>query len=98
MTDIQGLFTINPKTKEYLVRIGNLNFPFKNANEILAYFLGKFKIAKLKQSRAKCLFFKNDSCLSNCLTKKFVFSQNPETTTIPFIKKSTFTFGAWFNE
>jgi len=46
MTDIQGLFTINPKTKEYLIRIGNLNFPFKNANEILAYFLGLSKIKR----------------------------------------------------
>jgi len=51
MIDIQGLIIYNPKTKEYLIRIGNLLFPFKTANEVLAYFLGKFKITKkLKQS------------------------------------------------
>lgn len=46
MIDIQGLIAYNPKTKEYLIRIGNLLFPFKTANEVLAYFLGKFKITK----------------------------------------------------
>ena len=46
MIDIQGLIIYNPKTKEHLVRIGNLLFPFKTANEVLSYFLGKFKITK----------------------------------------------------
>jgi hypothetical protein len=88
MTDIQGLFYYNNKTKEYTVKIGSLIFPFKSANEVLAYFLGNFKIAKLRQSReAKCLFFKADSYLSSYLSKKCVFSQNPEKTTIPFLKE-----------
>jgi|YelNatPaOPRAMG01_1025707.scaffolds.fasta_scaffold07478_6 hypothetical protein len=46
MIDIQGLFYVNPKTKDYLVRIGNLIFPFKSADEVLAYFLGLSKIKK----------------------------------------------------
>jgi hypothetical protein len=61
----------------------------------------KLCIKKERLSFAKayrCLFFKADSYLSNYLSKKSVFSQNPETTTIPFIKKSTFIFGVWFNE
>jgi len=45
--DIQSLFTYNPKTKEYLIRIGNLIFPFKSTEEVLAYFLGLSKIKKL---------------------------------------------------
>jgi hypothetical protein len=47
----------------------------------------------------KCLFFKVDSYLSNYLSKKSVFSQNPKTTTTQFIEKtSNFIFGEWFNE
>jgi len=57
--EIQSLFTYNPKTKEYLVRIGSLLFPFKSADEILAYFLGLSKIKKLinqKMNNEKCKF------------------------------------------
>ena len=54
MIDIQGLIIYNPKTKEHLIKIGNLLFPFKTTNEVLAYFLGKFKITKkLKRSLGK---------------------------------------------
>jgi hypothetical protein len=49
--NIQGLFTINPKTKEYFVKIGNLQFPFKSADEILAYFLGLSKIKRFINQR-----------------------------------------------
>jgi len=98
MTDIQGLFTFNPKTKEYFVKIGNLSFPFKSINEVMAYFLDLSKIKKLINQRMnneaplslKCLFFKNDSCLSNC---QVVFSTKPNYTTTPFNKNSFFTFG-----
>jgi len=38
----------------------------------------------------KSLFFKNDSCLSNC---QKVFSRNPETTTNHFFKEVSFFFG-----
>jgi hypothetical protein len=104
LTDIQGLYVINPKTKEYLIRIGHLLFPFKNANEVFAYFLGLSKMKKefKKQKMSneaplslKCLFFKNDSCLSNC---QVVFSIKPNYTTPPFNKNSFFTFGEGFNE
>jgi hypothetical protein len=57
--EIQSLFTYNPKTKEYLVRIGSLLFPFKSADEVLAYFLGLSKIKKLinqKMNNEKCKF------------------------------------------
>ena len=51
LTDIQGLYIINPKTKEYLIRIGNSLFPFKNANEVFAYFLGLSKIKRVVNQR-----------------------------------------------
>ncbi len=55
-----------------------------------------FYIGRLESASAeKCLFFKNDSYLSNY---QVVFSQNPETTTNPFIENSNFTFGERFNE
>jgi hypothetical protein len=48
--DIQSLFAYNPKTREYLIRIGNLFFPFKTIEEVYAYFLGKLKLGgKLKR-------------------------------------------------
>jgi len=60
-------------------------FPFK-----------KFGIRRLAFAKSeKCLFFKNDSCLSNC---QVVFSQNPEQTTIPFTKETNTLFGEWPNE
>ncbi|MEM3459598.1 MAG: hypothetical protein QXL71_09105 [Candidatus Bathyarchaeia archaeon] len=37
MTDIQGLYCVNPKTKEYLIRVGSLLFPFKTPEEVYAY-------------------------------------------------------------
>jgi len=37
--DIQSLFWYNPKTKEFLVRVGNLLFPFKSSDEVYAYLL-----------------------------------------------------------
>jgi hypothetical protein len=49
--NIQGLFIINPKTKEYFVKIGNLQFPFKSADEVLAYFLGLSKIKRFINQR-----------------------------------------------
>jgi len=55
---------------------------------------GRFEFAKLN----KCLFFKVDSYLTNYLSKESVFSQNPETKTMPFLEKSSFLFGALFNE
>jgi|YelNatPaOPRAMG01_1025707.scaffolds.fasta_scaffold12869_10 hypothetical protein len=55
---------------------------------------GKIEFAKVN----KCLFFKVDSYLTNYLSKESVFSQNQETKTMPFLKKSTFTLGEWFNE
>ena len=45
--NIQGLIIYNPKTREYLIRIGSLLFPFKTVNEVYAYFLGKFKITSV---------------------------------------------------
>jgi hypothetical protein len=53
---------------------------------------------KLELQLKKCLFFKNDSYLSNYLSKESVFSQNPETKTTTFHEKSSFLFGEWFNE
>jgi hypothetical protein len=51
---------------------------------------GRFEFAKVN----KCLFFKVDSYLTNYLSKESVFSQNPKTTTNPFIENSNFSFGA----
>jgi len=59
-----------------------------------SFYIGRLEFAKGE----KCLFFKNDSYLSNYLSKESVFSQNPKTTTNPFIENSNFSFGAWFNE
>jgi hypothetical protein len=55
-------------------------------------------IGRIQLELKKCLFFKNDSYLSNYLSKESVFSQNPETKTTTFPEKSSFLFGEWFNE
>jgi len=89
--DIQSLFTYNPKTKEYLIRIGKHFFPFKSADEVLAYFLGKFKITKLRQSRETLTepktsnfsyLFLTHRYLSNYLTN-YQKSLNHKTQNIP---------------
>jgi hypothetical protein len=58
-----------------------------------SFCVGRFEFAKAY----RCLFFKNDSYLSNYLSKESVFSQNPKTKTNPFIENSNFSFGAWFD-
>jgi len=35
---LQGIAEYNPKTHDYLVRVGSLLFPFKTMNEVLSYF------------------------------------------------------------
>ena len=54
----------------------------------------RLSFAKAKRS----LFFKSDSCLSNC---QVVFSRNPETTTNHFFRETQLTqifAGVWFCE
>jgi hypothetical protein len=43
--DIQSLFCYNAKTKEFLVKVGSLLFPFRSSDEVYAYFLGRLKLA-----------------------------------------------------
>ena len=64
----------------------------------MVYAVSHFKRFSIRRNafahNKKRLFFRNHSYLPN-LSKESVFSQNPETTTIPFPKESTFIFGAW---
>jgi hypothetical protein len=59
--DIQSLFVYNPKTREYLIRIGNLCFPFKTIEEVYAYFLGKLKLG----GRLKSKLLRHDTVSNN---------------------------------
>ena len=71
---IQGLTEYNPKSREYLIKIGSLLFPFKSMNEVFSYFLGRFTLTrKLRQSREEAktkhyFFFLSLSYVTNYLT------------------------------
>ena len=36
--NLQGIAEYNPKTHDYLVKVGSLKFPFKTTNEVFSYF------------------------------------------------------------
>lgn len=56
---LQGITEYNPKTHDYLVKIGSLKFPFKSINEVHSYFLGKFTLTRKLKSQ------KNSNTVSN---------------------------------